>query len=94
MLWQITRTNFLQSLPIIKQALHDCQFFAFDCEMTGLEVLETKQEYLDQIEDRYHMVRPVAMLSLEPPCCASLSHLVRGICKEALPPAAMCANMT
>lgn len=59
MLLQITRTNFQQSLPVIKQALHDCQFFAFDCEMTGLEVLETKQEYLDQIEDRYHMVMPV-----------------------------------
>ncbi|KAL3134934.1 hypothetical protein ABBQ32_007896 [Trebouxia sp. C0010 RCD-2024] len=52
---EITRTNFQQSLPVIKQALHDCQFFAFDCEMTGLEVLEAKQEYLDEVEDRYHL---------------------------------------
>ena len=55
-LLQITRSNFQQSLPIIQQALQDCQFFAFDCEMTGLEVLACKQEYLDEIEDRYHMV--------------------------------------
>lgn len=55
---QITRANFQQSLPVIKQALQDCQFFAFDCEMTGLEVQESTQEYLDEIEDRYHLVMP------------------------------------
>ena len=59
-LMQITRANFQQSLPVIKQALQDCQFFAFDCEMTGLDVQESTQEYLDEIEDRYHTVTPVS----------------------------------
>ena len=53
---QITRSNFQESLPIIQQALQDCQFFALDCEMTGLELQDAKQEYLDEIEDRYHQV--------------------------------------
>lgn len=50
----ITRANFQDSLPIIQQALQDCHFFAVDCEMTGLDLQDTKQEYLDEIEDRYH----------------------------------------
>lgn len=75
MLLQITRTNFQQSLPVIKQALHDCQFFAFDCEMTGLEVLETKQEYLDEVEDRYHLVRPVVALFLKMSCQEQTIHV-------------------
>ena len=53
---QITKANFQQSLPIIKQALQECHFFAFDCEMTGLDTAETRQEYLDEIEDRYQLV--------------------------------------
>ena len=54
---QVTKANFQQSFPIIKEALQECQFFAFDCEMTGLDTAESKQEYLDEIEDRYHYVR-------------------------------------
>lgn len=50
---QITRANFKESLPAIQQALHDCQFFAFDCEMTGLNLQDSRQEYLDEIDDRY-----------------------------------------
>ena len=53
---QITKSNFQQSLPVIQQALNDCQFYALDCEMTGLNLEETRQEYLDDIEDKYHQV--------------------------------------
>lgn len=34
----ITRSNFTQALPVLRQALQECEFFAFDCEMTGLFV--------------------------------------------------------
>lgn len=33
---QVTRDNFAQALPVLRQALQECAFFAFDCEMTGL----------------------------------------------------------
>jgi len=51
-------------LPLVKEALAECKFYAFDCEMTGLF---TKNNYnnngnnkapmfLDDIEDRYEEV--------------------------------------
>ena len=58
---QITRANFKESLPVIKQALADCQYFAFDCEMTGLTTQDSKQEYLDEVEDRYAQARVACM---------------------------------
>ena len=50
---QVTRNNFLQTLPAIRQALDQCLFYSFDCEMTGL-YLQGQEDYsLDDIEDRY-----------------------------------------
>jgi hypothetical protein len=50
---QVTRSNFTAVLPAVRQALQDCQFFAFDCEMTGL-FLQGQDDYIvDNVSDRY-----------------------------------------
>lgn len=48
----ITKDNFQNMLPVVKEALDRCTFFAFDCEMTGLFLDSNKHEYLDDIQDR------------------------------------------
>eukprot|EP00879_Flechtneria_rotunda_P010761 GHRR01011244.1.p1 GENE.GHRR01011244.1~~GHRR01011244.1.p1 ORF type:complete len:413 (+),score=126.85 GHRR01011244.1:1149-2387(+) len=49
----VTRENFKEMLPHIKEALDRCTFFSFDCEMTGLFTDGNKHEYLDDIQARY-----------------------------------------
>lgn len=50
---QVTRSNFAAALPAVKAALQDCQFFSFDCEMTGL-FLQGQEDYVvDDVADRY-----------------------------------------
>eukprot|EP00882_Tetradesmus_deserticola_P011672 GHRQ01012347.1.p1 GENE.GHRQ01012347.1~~GHRQ01012347.1.p1 ORF type:complete len:242 (+),score=61.91 GHRQ01012347.1:518-1243(+) len=50
---QVTRSNFTAVLPAVRQALQDCQFFSYDCEMTGL-FLQGQDDYLvDDVTDRY-----------------------------------------
>lgn len=50
---QVTRSNFAASLPAIKQALQQCQFFSFDCEMTGLYLPNQDDHAADDVDDRY-----------------------------------------
>ena len=50
---QVTRENFQEVLPAVKQALQACEYYAFDCEMTGLFANDNQQNYLDELEDRY-----------------------------------------
>lgn len=50
---EVTRHNFAEVLPLVKQALADCQFFSLDCEMTGLFLADKSGNYLDEIHDRY-----------------------------------------
>ena len=50
---QVTRRNFEDVLPQVREALADCSFFAFDCEMTGLSETDHGSQYLDDIEERY-----------------------------------------
>lgn len=50
---QVTRSNFAATLPAIKQALQDCQFFSFDCEMTGLFLPNQDDHLVDDVDDRY-----------------------------------------
>jgi poly(A)-specific ribonuclease len=59
----VTRHNFAQTLPLVKEALAECKFYAFDCEMTGLFVKNNSGNntgkapaFLDDIEDRYDEV--------------------------------------
>lgn len=53
---QVTRHNLAEALPLVRQALADCQFFAIDCEMTGLFLEDKQGSYLDDCEDRYREV--------------------------------------
>lgn len=50
---QITKENFAEVLPLVKDALEQCQFYSFDCEMTGLRLGQHREEMLDDLENRY-----------------------------------------
>ena len=58
---EVTRDNFEETLPAIREALEGASFYAFDCEMTGLFVSENRNglaegkppAYLHDVEDRY-----------------------------------------
>ncbi|WIA30112.1 hypothetical protein OEZ86_000207 [Tetradesmus obliquus] len=49
----VTRENFKELLPAIREALEKCTFYSFDCEMTGLFTDGNKHEYLDDMQSRY-----------------------------------------
>mmetsp|Transcript_11195 Transcript_11195/g.22365 ORF Transcript_11195/g.22365 Transcript_11195/m.22365 type:complete len:715 (+) Transcript_11195:84-2228(+) len=60
---EVTRHNFRETLPIVGEALDACQFYAFDCEMTGLFVSDRNglaegkpPAYLHDMEDRYEEI--------------------------------------
>jgi poly(A)-specific ribonuclease len=57
---QVTRTNFKQALPAIQEALAGCQFYAFDCEMTGLRLQGQDDWFLDDPEERYARTKAAA----------------------------------
>lgn len=58
---EVTKDNFAEALPAIREALEGASFYAFDCEMTGLFVSENRNglaegkppAYLHDVEDRY-----------------------------------------
>lgn len=57
---EVTKETFEDALPIVEEALKECQFYSFDCEMTGLFVSDRKgladgkpPSYLHDMEDRY-----------------------------------------
>jgi hypothetical protein len=62
----VTRHNFAAVLPVVREALQSCDFFAIDCEMTGLFLEGGNGNgggangrgalFLDDIEDRYEEV--------------------------------------
>ncbi|GLC47457.1 hypothetical protein PLESTM_002076300, partial [Pleodorina starrii] len=49
----VTRHNFEVMLPVVKRYLAACDYFAFDCEMTGLFLEGQTENYLDDMQDRY-----------------------------------------
>ncbi|GAX85783.1 hypothetical protein CEUSTIGMA_g13198.t1 [Chlamydomonas eustigma] len=53
----ITRDNFEDMFPLVEEALKDCNFFSLDCEMTGLFVDGARDDYLDEMCDRYAKLR-------------------------------------
>jgi hypothetical protein len=69
----VTRDNFEATLPSIKEALDECEFFAFDCEMTGLFLDGHKHEYLDDMQDRWVSSHPS-----QPHCCCHIDSLMPG----------------
>ena len=65
----ITRANFKEMLPAVEQALKECDFYAFDCEMTGLFLDNNREEYLDDMQDRCvggPGSMPLVRMSVEP----------------------------
>ena len=61
---QVTRSMFDKAMPHITRAIEQCHFYAFDLEMTGLHVSDQRESWIDDMEDRYRVVRH---------CCISLS---------------------
>jgi hypothetical protein len=53
-------------LPLVEEALKDCNFFSLDCEMTGLFVDGSKDDYLDEMCDRWIVIIPFQ--TLKPEC--------------------------
>ena len=53
---QVTRHNFDEALQSIKNAINECDFVAFDCEMTGLFLDNNEASYLDDMPLRYYKV--------------------------------------
>ena len=53
---QVTRENFHDVLPAVRNSLQACEYYAFDCEMTGLFTNDNQQNFLDELEDRYAQV--------------------------------------
>lgn len=53
---QVTRHNFDTAAQNIKEALEECDFIAFDCEMTGLFLDNNEGSYLDDMPLRYYKV--------------------------------------
>lgn len=49
----VTRHNFAAVLPAVRDALARCEFFALDCEMTGLFLEANRSEYADDAQARY-----------------------------------------
>ncbi|KAF8061172.1 PAT17 [Scenedesmus sp. PABB004] len=50
---QVTRSNFAAALPAVAAALASCQFWAFDCEMSGLFLAGQEDYAADDVDDRY-----------------------------------------
>lgn len=84
---QVTRHNFDAAAQNIKEALEECDFVAFDCEMTGLFLDNNEGSYLDDMPLRYYKVLPSAITSTKYPRlkeatapAPSLAHLNIAFC--------------
>lgn len=49
---QVTRHNFHFALPVLREALASCQFYSFDCEMSGLYPPGLEDYPSDDVDDR------------------------------------------
>lgn len=49
---QVTRHNFHFALPVLRDALASCQFYSFDCEMSGLYPPGLEDYPSDDVDDR------------------------------------------
>ena len=73
---QVTRENFQDILPAVRNSLQACEYYAFDCEMTGLFTNDNQQNYLDEVEDRY------AQASKDHRMLAHMTRAPPGVCKR------------
>ncbi|KXZ50071.1 hypothetical protein GPECTOR_18g5 [Gonium pectorale] len=56
----VTKHNFEAMLPVVRLYLSSCDFFSFDCEMTGLFLDGQNENYLDDMQDRYNRTAAAA----------------------------------
>ena len=54
---QVTNSEFLSQLPILKQAINESDFIAIDTELTGINGKIEAYHTLDTIQERYNKVR-------------------------------------
>ena len=54
---QVTRSMFDKAMPHVVRAIEQCHFYSFDLEMTGLHVSDQRESWVDEMEDRYRVVR-------------------------------------
>lgn len=59
---QVTKDNFDSTMPLVTQAVQECAFVAFDCEMTGLFLQGQEHSYIDDMPARYAKVPPLSRL--------------------------------
>ena len=59
---QVTRSMFDKAMPHITRAIEQCHFYAFDLEMTGLHISDQRESWIDDMEDRYRVVRHCCLL--------------------------------
>jgi len=57
---EVTKENFDQVLPVIAEAIKECDFLAFDTELTGLTTRGQRITGLDSVEERYQKIRASA----------------------------------
>ena len=53
-------TDFHELLPQIEESIDRCAFIAIDCELSGLNVTDEKENCFETVEERYHSVRQSA----------------------------------
>lgn len=50
----ITKENFEESLPLVKQSIQEAEFVSFDMEFSGVHLnLETRLTNYDSVEEAY-----------------------------------------
>ncbi|XP_042907061.1 poly(A)-specific ribonuclease PARN isoform X1 [Parasteatoda tepidariorum] len=54
---EITRNNFVETLPAVKEAIDWCDFLAIDTELTGLYSERSSEHAFDSMEERYAKLR-------------------------------------
>lgn len=57
---EVTKENFDKVLPLIAEAIKECDFLAFDTELTGLASRNSRIMALDTVEERYQKIRASA----------------------------------
>lgn len=68
---QVTRENFMETLPLVREALSECEFFAFDCEMTGIRDSGLYTDIMHDMDDFFLKVRSHFVLCITLPQLAT-----------------------
>ena len=57
---QVTRENFVEVLPLVRESIQMADFISFDAEFTGIKTsMNSEQKDFDSPEDRYQKIKGV-----------------------------------